>query len=70
MDLLENARLADDEDEDNMYRELLACQTNCALTHLKLEEYKRVIATCNTALHSDGKNAKLLYLKGICLHEV
>ncbi|XP_078680061.1 inactive peptidyl-prolyl cis-trans isomerase FKBP6-like [Branchiostoma floridae x Branchiostoma belcheri] len=67
---LENARLANDEEEAKRNKVLLKLYNNMALCNLKVGEYARCIANCNRALEIDGGNVKALYRKGQALCEL
>ena len=62
--LLENAHLANEEDEKLHRTYLLKCLSNSAMMNRRLGEWRRAISDCNRGLVENRNHSKLLYQKG------
>ena len=62
--LLEEARLADQSEEDEMKRVLLKLYLNTALCNIKLCQSPRALSNCTKALEIDPQNVKAIFRRG------
>ncbi|XP_038059182.1 inactive peptidyl-prolyl cis-trans isomerase FKBP6-like isoform X3 [Patiria miniata] len=65
--LLENARLANQSEEDEMKRVLLKLYLNLALCDIKQGQCPRALSNCIKALEIDPQNIKAMYRRGQAL---
>ncbi|XP_022108900.1 inactive peptidyl-prolyl cis-trans isomerase FKBP6-like isoform X2 [Acanthaster planci] len=65
--LLENARLANQSEEDEMRRVLLKLYLNMSICYIKQGHYTRALSNCTKALEIDPDNIKALFRRGQAL---